>query len=107
MHLVRPEVFEPIVPTPLRPWKRGLVVASGVAELACAVGLLAPTTRRAAGRASAALLLAVWPANVQMSVDLGRRALEKGDAASIATFVVSVLRLPVQVPLVRAALHAR
>ncbi len=82
-------------------------MASGVAELACAVGLLAPTTRRVAGKASAALLLAVWPANVQMSVDLGRRALEKGDAASIATFVVSVVRLPVQLPLVRAALHAR
>lgn len=107
VHLVRPAVFEGIVPGPLRPWARGLVIASGVGELACAVGLVIPSTRRAAGVASAALLLAVWPANAQMSLDLGRRALNRRDARSAAAFAVSVARLPLQAPLIRAALRAR
>ncbi|WP_420114022.1 MauE/DoxX family redox-associated membrane protein [Pseudactinotalea sp.] len=107
VHLARPQVFEPIIPTALRPWSRPLVLASGLAELACAAGLLHPRTRVAAGTASAALLLAVWPANVQMSIDLGRRARRRRDTRSVAAFAVSLLRLPVQVPLIRAAWRAR
>ena len=41
LHFVRPRPFERIVPKPL-PRKRELVYASGVAELACAAGLLHP-----------------------------------------------------------------
>jgi uncharacterized membrane protein len=37
LHLVRPRVFETMVPRQL-PARRGLVYASGVAELACAAG---------------------------------------------------------------------
>ena len=55
------------------PDHRALVYVSGVAELLCAAGLLVPATRRPAGYASAALLVAVFPANVQMSVDHGKR----------------------------------
>ena len=105
VHLVRPEVYEGIVPHVL-PHRRGLVYASGVAELLCAAGLLVPSTRRPAGWASAALLVAVFPANVQMSIDRGRRAERKGDAASRASFVATLGRLPLQWPLVRTALRA-
>lgn len=105
IHLVRPAVFEPIVPKPLRGRGRELVVASGIAELACAAGLLRASTRPAAGLASTAVLLAIWPANAQMSVDLGRCALRKRDAKSAVTFVVSVARLPLQIPLIKAALR--
>ncbi|HEV7195449.1 MAG TPA: MauE/DoxX family redox-associated membrane protein, partial [Pedococcus sp.] len=59
-HLVRPEVFDPLVPSSL-PRRRELIYASGVAELICAAGLLHPRTRRHAGWASAALLLGVFP----------------------------------------------
>lgn len=107
VHLVRPRVFTGIVPGPLRPWGRSLVLVSGVAELVCAVGLVAPGARRAAGIASSGLLLAVWPANVQMSLSLGRKALRRRDVLSVAAFAASVLRLPVQVLLVRSALRAR
>lgn len=107
LHLVWPRTFEPIIPRPLRPWSRPLVVVSGVAELACAAGLLHPRTRRAAGTASAALLLAVWPANVQMSVDLARRARRRRDSASVLALAVSLIRLPLQVPLIRIAWRAR
>jgi uncharacterized membrane protein len=104
-HLVRPQVFEPIVPRAL-PRRRELVYASGVAELLCAVGLLVPRTRAVAGLASAALLLAVFPANVQMSIDTGRRARRRGDAASAALFAGTLARLPLQWPMVRTALRA-
>jgi uncharacterized membrane protein len=107
LHIVRPRTFEPIIPRPLRRWSRPLVLASGVAELACAAGLLHPRTRRAAGTASAALLLAVWPANVQMSVDLARRARRRRDPASVAALAVSLVRLPLQLPLIRTAWRAR
>ena len=104
-HLVRPQVFEPLVPRAL-PTPRGLVYASGVAELVCGAGLLHPRTRRAAGWASAALLLAVFPGNVQMSMSYGKRAARRQDVGSRATFAATVARLPVQVPLIRAALRA-
>lgn len=105
VHLVRPQVYEGIVPHVL-PNRRALVYVSGVAELLCAAGLLVPTTRRPAGLASAALLLAVFPANVQMSVDHGRRADRRGDTASRASFAASLARLPLQIPLIRTALRA-
>ena len=105
VHLVRPEVYEGIVPRAL-PHHRALVYASGVAELLCAAGLLLPATRRPAGYASAALLLAVFPANVQMSLDHGRRAKRRADQGSRAAFVATLARLPLQVPMIRTALRA-
>ena len=105
VHLVRPEAFEGIVPRML-PNRRALVYVSGVAELLCAAGLLVPATRRPAGYASAALLVAVFPANVQMSVAHGQRAQRRGDPASRASFAATLARLPLQVPMIRTALRA-
>jgi uncharacterized membrane protein len=105
VHLVRPEVFEPLIPRAL-PTPRGVVYASGVAELLCAAGLLHPRTRRWAGWASAALLVAVYPGNVQMSVNHARRAARRHDAASRTAFAGTLARLPLQLPLIRAALRA-
>ena len=104
-HLVKPEVFEPLVPRAL-PRRREIVYVSGVAELVCAAGLLHRRTRRCAGWASAALLLAVFPGNVQMSVSHGKRAQRRGTVAARATFAGTLARLPVQWPLIRAALRA-
>ena len=42
VHLVKPEVYEPIMPQ-MVPAHREVIYASGVAELDCAVGLLVPT----------------------------------------------------------------
>lgn len=107
VHLVRPEVFEPIVPRPL-PCKRGLVYASGVAELACAVGLLLPRTRRSADLASALLLAAIFPANVQMAIDAHRAIARKGSSpARQARRAIAIARLPLQLPLIRWVLQAR
>ncbi len=67
-HLVRPETFEPLMPAWL-PAHREVILASGVAELVCAAGILHPRTRKAAGWASAALLVAVFPGNVTMAAE--------------------------------------
>ena len=103
LHLVRPQIFERIVPRRL-PERRRLVYASGLAELACAAALLHPRTRKAAGWASAALLVAIFPANIQMAVTEGKRA-SRG-TGSRGRRIVALVRLPLQIPLIRAALKA-
>jgi uncharacterized membrane protein len=70
-----------------------------VAELVCAAGLLFPPTRKAAGLASAALLAGVYVGNVKMAVDAA-----KGD--NLPFKVAAFARLPMQFPMVRAALRA-
>lgn len=108
VHFLKPGVFTRIVPRVL-PWPVGIVYASGAAELVCAAGLV----RRArwAGPASAALLVAVLPANVQMALDATAKV---GDSDSrstrrkaIAFAIVAWARVPMQAPLVWAALQAR
>ena len=98
VHLVRPQTFRPLMPRWV-PAHREVILASGVAELACAAGLLWPTTRRAAGLASAVVLVAVFPGNVKMALDAARTDNRAFQAAALA-------RLPLQVPMVRAALRA-
>ncbi len=98
VHLVRPQTFEPLMPESL-PAHREVIYASGVAELACAAALLHPRTRRLAGWAGAALLVGVFPGNVKMAAD----AVRSGSPAFTA---LALARLPLQLPLVRAALRA-
>src|ERR1700761_7328654 len=50
------------------PEPRALVLVSGVAEIAGGVGVMLPTTRRAAAWGLVALLVAVFPANVWMAI---------------------------------------
>lgn len=98
VHLVEPRVFRPLMPSWV-PAHDEVIRASGVAELACAAGLLLPATRRPAGLASAALLLGVLPGNVKMALDAqaGRSPVPAPAAWA---------RLPLQAPLVRAAWRA-
>lgn len=105
LHLVKPQVFESIVPSQV-PEPRKVVEISGVAEIVCGLGLLHPRTRRIAGLASAALLTGVFPANVQMSVDAGKRAARKRTPKSGAFFAGTVARLPLQWPMIKVALRA-
>ena len=98
VHLVRPEVFEPLMPAWV-PAHREVILGSGVAELACALGMVLPRSRRAAGWASAALLLGVWPGNIKMALDSNR-------SSSTAFKVAAWGRVPLQLPMIRAALAA-
>lgn len=68
-HLVRPDVYLVAMP-PYLPAHRGLILLSGIAEIAGGVGLWMPEGRwrRWAGWGLVALLLAVYPANVHMAM---------------------------------------
>lgn len=94
-HFASPGGFESIVPLFLGSaafWVR----LSGVGELACALGLLIPRTRRAAGWACAALFVVVFPANIDMAVHAWQ-----GDGSRIVAYG----RLPLQIPLICWALY--
>ena len=93
LHLAVPATYARIVP-PMFPRPRLLVLISGGAELLGSVGLLIPLFRRAAAFGLAILLVAIFPANIYMSVAhvpseglLGNRWLQW-------------LRLPIQLPLI-------
>jgi len=96
VHLVRPQTFEPLMPEAV-PAHREVIYASGVAELVCAAGLMHPRTRRPAGWASAALLVAVFPGNLKMAGDALKTRNQTFKAVALG-------RLPLQLPLIRAAL---
>ncbi|MCW2831749.1 MAG: hypothetical protein JWP31_2441 [Aeromicrobium sp.] len=100
LHFVKPEPFEKMVPRPL-PGKKELVYGSGVAEIAAGALMINPSTRRLGGLGAAALLVAVFPANVQMAADALRSP--KARRAQKAAMIV---RLPLQVPMIRIALKA-
>lgn len=68
MHFVAPGVFIRIVPRWL-PAPAALVAISGACEILGGVGLLIPGTRRWAAWGLVALLIAVFPANVNMALN--------------------------------------
>lgn len=71
MHFIIEKFFVAIVPKSL-PNPKALVQISGVAEIAGGLGVLIPGTRRLAGKGLLALLLAVFPANINMAVNADR-----------------------------------
>jgi uncharacterized membrane protein len=88
LHFLRPELFRAIVP-PALPDPAALTEISGAAEIAGALGLCLPVTRRAAAYGLIALLVAVFPANVYMAIAHER-------FARVAPLWVLLLRLPLQ-----------
>jgi uncharacterized membrane protein len=71
LHFLRPDVYEQIMPGYV-PAHREVVLASGAAEIAGAAAVAFPRTRSAAGLWLAAVLVAVFPANVHMALHPGR-----------------------------------
>ena len=103
LHLVAPKGYQRIVPAPLAQWREAIVTVSGVVELGCAALLVVPRTRRLGAWATVGLLLAVFPANVQMALDGGYADAPFPGNNAVAAW----LRLPLQVPLVWWALSFR
>ncbi len=67
-HFALARFFVAIVPDYV-PMPRLAVAVSGICELAGALGILLPRTRRAAGFGLMALIVAVFPANVHMALN--------------------------------------
>ena len=67
LHMMAADKHDLITP-PRVPFPRAVVLVTGWLELAGAIGLLVPWTRRAAGVALALYIVAVWPANIHHAV---------------------------------------
>src|SRR5476649_789727 len=93
MHFVMPRSYERIVPGWL-PNAALLVIVSGVAEILGGIGVLIPGLQRYAGIGLIVLLVAVFPANVEM-LRLARDA-----GAPFLAQTALWLRLPLQPVLV-------
>jgi uncharacterized membrane protein len=95
VHLVRPQAFAAIMPRalPERHHKNLIYL--------CAVGLFRRT--RWAAPASVAVLGAVFPANLQMALDAGSGR----NPGAADTHLLAWGRLPLQIPMVWAALQSR
>jgi len=67
IHIARPDLFMQVMP-PALPYPLVIVVLTGAAEIAGAVGLFVPRTRAAAGVALALYAVCVYPANILHAV---------------------------------------
>ncbi len=90
-HFMTPEFYKKIMP-PLLPWHLSLIHISGIFEIALGLLLLAKQTRRMAAWGIIALLVAVFPANVQMMLNYQRE--------QNSYLWMAVLRLPLQIVLI-------
>jgi uncharacterized membrane protein len=98
-HFAIPGFYDAIVPHAIPGSARAWTLACAVAELACAVAVALPRSRRLGATVAAVLFVAVFPANIQMAVDWrSRPALDQAIAYG---------RLPLQIPLVLWALAVR
>jgi uncharacterized membrane protein len=68
MHFVIPRQYEAIVPARIARWKKEVVVASGLAEIAGGLAVLPDRTRSGARWWLLATLVAVYPANIEMAL---------------------------------------
>ncbi len=100
-HLFRPQVFDPLIPRALPGSARTWTYGSGVAELVVAAALTVPTTRRLGATAAAALFVVVFPGNITMTVNAFRTP------ASTGRRLATVVRLPLQIPLIAWAWRVR
>jgi uncharacterized membrane protein len=92
-HFAVPGIYDAMIPDALPGAKRTWTVGSGVVELGVAAAVLAPATRRYGALAAAALFVGVLPGNVKMALDARR-------SDSAAYRAGTILRLPVQLPLI-------
>lgn len=67
LHMTAADALVSITPDWV-PVPRAVVLTTGWLELAGAIGLMLPQTRRVAGVALALYILAVWPANIHQAI---------------------------------------
>jgi uncharacterized membrane protein len=99
-HFAVPAFYDAMIPEVLPGDARTWTYGSGVAELVVAAALLAPRSRPVGALAAAALFAGVLPANVKMALDARH-------SDSRAYRAGTILRLPLQLPLIAWALRVR
>ena len=91
LHFIRPKVYLKIMPSYL-PYPLQMVYISGFCEILFGLLLLFPATRTAGAWLIILLLIAVFPANIQMAVSF----YQKNNPA----LWIAILRLPLQFVLI-------
>lgn len=87
IHLIRPAVYMKVMPRWL-PWHRELIILSGICEIVLGILLLFPAPRPLAAWGIIILLIAVFPANIQMMLNYLNR--------HHPYLWMAILRLPLQ-----------
>jgi uncharacterized membrane protein len=96
LHFASPRMFDDSIPAELPGNPRMYTYVSGMAEFLIAAGLLGARTRRISGLATAAFMVAVYPANLNtVRLSWNRPKLR----------ALAIARLPLQFPLIAAALR--
>ena len=90
-HFVHPVTYEKIIP-PVLPFPRMLVYTSGIIEIVLGILIVPVATRKIAAWGIIALLIAVFPANIQMMINYRN----EGNPL----LWVTILRLPLQLLLI-------
>ncbi len=90
-HFVNPKMYQRIMPTYL-PWHMPLIYISGVLEIAFGLLLIPESTRPMGAWLVVALLIAVFPANIQMAVSFWQK--------QKPALWIAFLRLPLQLVLI-------
>jgi len=93
MHFVNPQFYLNMMP-PYLPYHLELVYISGVFEILGGVGVLVPFSRKFSGYGLIALLIAVFPANIQMLIN------HINAGGSSAGTIALIIRLPIQILLI-------
>jgi uncharacterized membrane protein len=97
LHFTFPKFYDAMIPEQLPGTPRTWTYGSGVAEIGVATAVLLPPTRRAGGLAAALLFTGVLPGNIKMAVD-------SRSSDSVAFRIGTILRLPLQIPLITWAM---
>ena len=90
-HFISPQTYLSIMPAWL-PYPKELIFLSGVCEILFGLLLLPVSTRRVGAWLIIALLIAVFPANIQMAINYYSEATQY--------FWLAILRLPIQAILI-------
>ena len=90
-HFINPSFYEPIMP-PYLPYHSTLIFISGICEITIAILSIPKSSRRIAAWLLVALLIAVFPANIQMTINYYNE--------SNPQLWLSIVRLPIQIILI-------
>ncbi len=91
LHFINPDFYLAIMP-PYLPYHLKLIYTSGICEIVIGILLIPKATRRVAAWLLIALLIAVFPANIQMTINYVKE--------SNPDLWLSIARLPIQIILI-------
>lgn len=90
LHFMKPQMFVKIMPDYV-PYHLAMVYISGVAEILGGLGVLFENTQAWAGWGLMLLLVAVFPANINMTIE----SVQKSGYTSLFS-IATIVRLPLQ-----------